>query len=27
MWVRDALKAVLFDSPDRRYALMPIRTP
>jgi hypothetical protein len=25
--VRDALKAVLFDSPDRRYALMPIRTP
>jgi DNA polymerase-3 subunit beta len=27
MWVRDALKAVLFDSPDRRYALMPIRIP
>ena len=27
MWVRDALKAVLFDSPDRRYALMPIRVP
>jgi DNA polymerase III subunit beta len=27
MWVRNALKAVLFDSPDRRYALMPIRTP
>jgi DNA polymerase-3 subunit beta len=27
MWVRDAHKAVLFDSPDRRYALMPIRTP
>ena len=27
MWGRDALKAVLFDSPDRRYALMPIRVP
>ncbi len=27
MWVRDALKAVLFDSPDRRYALMPVRIP
>jgi DNA polymerase-3 subunit beta len=27
MWVRDPLKAVLFDSPDRRYALMPIRIP
>jgi DNA polymerase-3 subunit beta len=27
MWVRDGLKAVLFDSPDRRYALMPIRVP
>jgi DNA polymerase-3 subunit beta len=27
MWVRDALKAVLFDSPDRCYALMPIRVP
>ena len=27
MWVRDALKAVLFDGPDRRYALMPIRIP
>jgi DNA polymerase-3 subunit beta len=27
MWVRDALKAVLFDGPDRRYALMPVRIP
>jgi len=27
MWVRDAPKAVLFDSPGRRYALMPIRIP
>ncbi len=25
MWVRDALKAVLFEGPDRRYALMPVR--
>lgn len=27
MWVRDGLKAVLFEAPDRRYALMPIRLP
>ena len=27
MWVRDGLKAVLFEGPDRRYALMPIRLP
>jgi hypothetical protein len=27
MWVRDALKPVLFEGPDRRYALMPVRTP
>ncbi len=27
MWVRDASKAVLFDGPDRRYALMPVRIP
>jgi DNA polymerase-3 subunit beta len=27
MWVGDALKAVLFDGPDRRYALMPVRIP
>jgi DNA polymerase-3 subunit beta len=27
MWVRDALKPVRFDGPDRTYALMPIRIP
>jgi DNA polymerase-3 subunit beta len=27
MWVREALKAVLFEGPDRRYALMPVRIP
>ena len=27
MWVRDGSKAVLFEGPDRRYALMPIRLP
>ena len=27
MWVRDGLKPVLFEGPDRRYALMPIRLP
>jgi DNA polymerase III subunit beta len=27
MWVRDALKPVLFQGPDRRYVLMPIRLP
>lgn len=26
MWIRDATKAVLFDGPDRSYALMPVRT-
>jgi DNA polymerase-3 subunit beta len=26
MWIRDALKAVRFDGPERTYALMPIRT-
>jgi DNA polymerase-3 subunit beta len=25
MWIRDALKAVRFDGPERTYALMPIR--
>jgi DNA polymerase III sliding clamp (beta) subunit (PCNA family) len=27
MWVRDALKPALFEGPDRRYVLMPIRMP
>jgi DNA polymerase III beta subunit len=27
MWVRDGLKPVLFEGPDRRYALMPVRMP
>jgi DNA polymerase III sliding clamp (beta) subunit (PCNA family) len=27
MWVRDGLKPALFEGPDRRYALMPVRTP
>jgi DNA polymerase-3 subunit beta len=27
MWVRDALKPVLFEGEDRRYALMPVRMP
>jgi DNA polymerase-3 subunit beta len=27
MWVRDGLKPALFEGPDRRYALMPIRMP
>jgi DNA polymerase-3 subunit beta len=27
MWARDALKPVLFEGPDRRYALMPVRMP
>ena len=27
MWVRDALKPVLFEGPERRYVLMPIRMP
>jgi DNA polymerase-3 subunit beta len=27
MWVRDALKPVRFEGPDRTYALMPIRIP
>jgi DNA polymerase III sliding clamp (beta) subunit (PCNA family) len=27
MWVRDGLKPVLFEGPDRRYVLMPIRMP
>jgi len=27
MWVRDGLKPALFDGPDRRYALMPVRMP
>jgi DNA polymerase-3 subunit beta len=26
MWVRDALKPALFEGPDRRYAVMPVRT-
>jgi DNA polymerase III sliding clamp (beta) subunit (PCNA family) len=25
MWVRDGLKPALFEGPDRRYVLMPIR--
>ena len=27
MWVRDGLKPVLFEGPERRYVLMPIRLP
>jgi len=27
MWVRDGLKPALFEGPDRRYALMPVRMP
>jgi DNA polymerase-3 subunit beta len=27
MWVRDGLKPALFEGPDRRYVLMPIRLP
>jgi DNA polymerase-3 subunit beta len=27
MWARDGLKPVLFEGPDRRYALMPVRMP
>jgi DNA polymerase-3 subunit beta len=27
MWARDALKPVLFEGSDRRYALMPVRMP
>ncbi len=27
MWVRDALKPVLFEGPERRHALMPVRIP
>jgi DNA polymerase-3 subunit beta len=27
MWVRDGLKPALFEGPDRRYVLMPIRMP
>jgi DNA polymerase-3 subunit beta len=27
MWVRDGLKPVLFEGPDRRYTLMPVRMP
>jgi DNA polymerase III subunit beta len=27
MWVRDGLRPVLFEGPDRRYVLMPIRLP
>jgi DNA polymerase-3 subunit beta len=27
MWVRDGLKPVLFEGPDRRHALMPVRIP
>jgi DNA polymerase-3 subunit beta len=27
MWVRDGLKPALFDGPERRYVLMPIRLP
>jgi DNA polymerase III subunit beta len=27
MWVRDGLKPALFESPERRYVLMPIRLP
>jgi DNA polymerase-3 subunit beta len=27
MWVRDGLKPALFEGPERRYALMPIRLP
>lgn len=26
MWIREATKAVLFEGPDRSYALMPVRT-